>query len=188
MMQHRNSVAVSIKLSAYPDLQRCLNDTGLRVMVFCAASNTGIQDVTFPHQCELKVNGGEVKANLRGIKNRPGSTRPVDITDLLRLKPPTYSNNLEFTYALTNKEGYRASKQPAHVRHVLQVWGSPGVRDEIANTVACRSSTWPCTSAERSPYRPSLLRSTRAFGYRRQPSSRSVRSKRLRPRRRREST
>jgi E3 SUMO-protein ligase PIAS1 len=77
----------------------------MRVMVFCAAANQGPQDISFPHQSELKINGGEVKANLRGLKNKPGSTKPVDITALLRLKPPTYSNNVEFTYALTTKVG-----------------------------------------------------------------------------------
>ena len=81
-------------------------DPSQRIMIFCAAANTGVQDIAFPHQCEVKVNGGEVKANLRGLKGKPGSTRPVDITHLLRLKPPTYSNRLEFLYALTNKVGH----------------------------------------------------------------------------------
>jgi len=74
-------------------------------MIFCAASSTGVVDIAFPHQCEIKVNGGDVKANLRGLKGKAGSTRPVDITNHLRLKPPTYSNRLEFIYALTNKVG-----------------------------------------------------------------------------------
>ncbi|KAL1868464.1 E3 SUMO-protein ligase pli1 [Diaporthe australafricana] len=82
----------------------------MRVLVFCAGANTGPQDIAFPHQSELKVNGGDVKANLRGLKNKPGSTRPVDITDLLRLKIPTYTNNIEFTYALTQKAGDKASQ------------------------------------------------------------------------------
>lgn len=72
-------------------------------MVFCAAEGHGRQDIAFPHQSEIKVNGGEVKANLRGLKNKPGSTRPVDITKELRLKVSTYTNNVEMTYALTNK-------------------------------------------------------------------------------------
>jgi E3 SUMO-protein ligase PIAS1 len=78
-------------------------ESSLRVMVFCAAEGHGRQDVAFPHQSEIKVNGGEVKANLRGLKNKPGSTRPVDITKELRLKVSTYTNNVEMTYALTNK-------------------------------------------------------------------------------------
>ena|SRR3569833_1325623 len=109
MTQHRNSITISVKVNTYHALQKCITDSAMRVMIFCAASNTGLQDIAFPHQCELKVNGGEVKANLRGIKNKPGSTRPVDITDLLRLKPPTYSNTVEFIYALTNKASQPAS-------------------------------------------------------------------------------
>jgi E3 SUMO-protein ligase PIAS1 len=72
-------------------------------MVFCAGGNTGPQDISFPHQSELKVNGGEIKANLRGLKNKAGSTRPVDITDSLRLTKVNYPNSIEFTYALTSK-------------------------------------------------------------------------------------
>jgi E3 SUMO-protein ligase PIAS1 len=72
-------------------------------MVFCAAGNTGVQDISFPHQAELKVNGFEVQANLRGLKNKPGSTRPVDITASLRLKPSNYTNSVDLTYALTTK-------------------------------------------------------------------------------------
>ncbi|CAK7227017.1 E3 SUMO-protein ligase pli1 [Sporothrix bragantina] len=108
MAQHRNSITIVIRASQYPDLQKCLNDPAMRVMIFCAANNYDVQDIAFPYQCEIKVNGGEIKANLRGLKNKPGSTRPVDITPLVRLKPPTYGNSLEFTYALTSKRFYLA--------------------------------------------------------------------------------
>lgn len=105
MTQHRQTVPVEVKLQDYrEELQQVVNDPKrMRVMAFCAASNQGFQDICFPYQSELKVNTGEVKANLRGLKNKPGSTRPVDITDLLRLRPPTYNNKVEFTYALTSK-------------------------------------------------------------------------------------
>lgn len=76
-----------------------------RIMVFCAAEpvSTFVKlDVSFPNQVELRVNGTEVRANLRGLKNRPGSTRPADITDLIR-KSASYENSLVITYALTNK-------------------------------------------------------------------------------------
>lgn len=106
MQNHRNCVNVQIRAQDNPQLAQCITDKSMRVMVFCASENTGLQDIAFPHQSELKVNGGDVKANLRGLKNKPGSTRPVDITDLLRLKIPNYSNTIEFTYALTNKKFY----------------------------------------------------------------------------------
>ncbi|KAF2965783.1 hypothetical protein GQX73_g7785 [Xylaria multiplex] len=103
MTQHRNTIHLSIRVGEHPNLASLGNDKSYRVMMFCAADNNSIQDIAFPHQSEFKVNGGEVKANLRGLKGKPGTTRPVDITGSLRLKPPTYNNNIEFTYALTNK-------------------------------------------------------------------------------------
>ncbi|KAL2262097.1 hypothetical protein VTK26DRAFT_2499 [Humicola hyalothermophila] len=107
MAAHRNSERISLRVQDHPALQQCLlPDRTMRVMVFCAAGNLGTQDIAFPYQCELKVNGGDIKANLRGLKNKPGSTRPVDITDSLRLRPATYTNNVEITYALTQKKFY----------------------------------------------------------------------------------
>ena len=84
-----------------------MNDDNSRVMVFCAAENLThsmkATDISFPHQVELKCNDSEVKANLKGLKNKPGSTRPADITSLLRKKVPNYSNIIEMVYALTTK-------------------------------------------------------------------------------------
>lgn len=94
-----------LKVQDHPILARVQNDPLLRVMVFCSTEGHGLQDITFPHQSEIKVNGGEVKANLRGLKNKPGSTRPVDITKELRLNLPHYGNSVEMTYALTSKAG-----------------------------------------------------------------------------------
>ncbi|KAI1437693.1 PINIT domain-containing protein [Xylaria sp. CBS 124048] len=105
MAQHRHTIHMSIKAADHANLKN-LTDKSYRIMIFCAADNSGVQDITFPHQSEFKVNGGEVKANLRGLKGKPGTTRPVDITDLLRLKPSVYNNNVEFTYALTTKKFY----------------------------------------------------------------------------------
>ncbi len=103
MQQHRQTVNIYIRAQDHQALQQCVSDPSMKVKVFCAAGNTGVQEICFPYQSELKVNGGEVKANLRGLKNKPGSTRPADITSHLRLKPATYSNTVEFTYALTSK-------------------------------------------------------------------------------------
>ena len=82
------------------------NDPTWRVMIFCAADNHlnhyQLSDIAFPHQMEIKVNLDEVKANLRGLKKKEGSTRPADITDMLR-KKPGYPNAISMTYALTSK-------------------------------------------------------------------------------------
>lgn len=60
-------------------------------------------DITFPAQIEVRLNGDEVRANYKGLKNKPGSTRPVDITEFARLSPANYRNTLVVTYALTHK-------------------------------------------------------------------------------------
>jgi E3 SUMO-protein ligase PIAS1 len=132
MTAHRNAERITLKTQDHAALQLCLTDTSMRVMVFCAAGNTGPQDIAFPYQCELKVNGGEIKANLRGVKNKPGSTRPVDITDSLRLKPTSYSNNVELTYALTQK----VSSAPLNVKAPTEVWIGRGLLGISANYLA----------------------------------------------------
>lgn len=98
-------------------------DNRYRVMVFCAADNNGYRpsEIAFPHQVELKCNGEQAQANLRGLKNKPGSTRPADITSLLRKKTPNYRNEVEVVYALTNKVSPYAlfSLQEAHSLSLL---------------------------------------------------------------------
>ncbi|OTB06915.1 hypothetical protein M426DRAFT_20659 [Hypoxylon sp. CI-4A] len=108
MSSHRNSINVTIKASEFPELARCANNSSSKVMVFCGSESTGPQDIQFPHQSEIKVNSNDIKHNLRGLKNKPGSTHPVDITPHLRLKQLNYINNVEFTYALTSKKFYLA--------------------------------------------------------------------------------
>lgn len=81
-------------------------------MVYCAA-DSGLKqytksDIAFPHQVELKANLDEVKANLRGLKNRPGTTQPADVTNYIR-KKPGYTNNIVLTYALTQKASLSSS-------------------------------------------------------------------------------
>ena len=101
MPNHRHTINLSLRLSDKPLLQKCVDDKSYRVMLFCAGPDpNGTQHISFPPQTEIKVNGGEVKANTRGLKNKPGSTRPVDITSALRLKS-SYQNNIDFTFALT---------------------------------------------------------------------------------------
>lgn len=74
-------------------------------MIYCASdpvSPYSKAEISFPYQVEIKVNQDEVKANLRGLKNKAGSTRPADITNLLR-KRAAYENSMTVIYALTTK-------------------------------------------------------------------------------------
>ncbi|KAL3431670.1 PINIT domain-containing protein [Aspergillus tetrazonus] len=101
----RDSVELKIHLDA-DVASRLLAEPKLRVMIFCAADSGLNQftksDIAFPHQVELKANLDEVKANLRGLKNKPGTTRPADITNYIR-KKAGYTNHVVMTYALTQK-------------------------------------------------------------------------------------
>ncbi|KAJ5921560.1 Zinc finger RING/FYVE/PHD-type [Penicillium verhagenii] len=104
--QTRDSVELKVFLSQahIGDLEK---DPNLRVMIYCTA-DSGLKqytksDITFPHQVELKANLDEVKANLRGLKNKPGTTQPADVTSYLR-KKANYPNNIVMTYALTQKK------------------------------------------------------------------------------------
>ncbi|CAI7628980.1 unnamed protein product [Penicillium glandicola] len=104
--QTRDSVELKVMLSQQVAC-RLQADSNLRVMVYCAGDSGLTQytksDIAFPHQVELKVNLDEVKANLRGLKNRPGTTQPADVTNWIR-KKPNYPNNIVMTYALTQKK------------------------------------------------------------------------------------
>ena len=108
--QHRQQLQLPLVLNQQ-QVDRLQNDRSLRLMLFCAGepimggSLVGA-DVTFPHQLEVKVNGEEVKANFKGLKNKPGSTRPADITGFCRTKVPNYQNQISVMYALTSKKFY----------------------------------------------------------------------------------
>jgi E3 SUMO-protein ligase PIAS1 len=104
MPQNRNTVKAEIILSA--DQCRRIADERLRLLMYCGNSN-GLApyspvDVAFPNQVEVKVNEDEVKHNFKGLKNKPGTTKPADITSKVRAKPG-YKNSLSVTYALTTK-------------------------------------------------------------------------------------
>jgi E3 SUMO-protein ligase PIAS1 len=87
---------------------RLKSDPSLRLLLFSALEAPlppyARTDITFPAQIEVRINGDEVKANYKGLKNKPGSTRPADITDFVRITPANYRNNLVVTYALTHKK------------------------------------------------------------------------------------
>ncbi|MCJ1471214.1 SUMO ligase siz1 [Pseudocyphellaria aurata] len=85
---------------------KLVKDSSIKAMVYCASdpiSPYSKAEISFPYQIEIKVNQDEVKANLRGLKNKPGSTRPADITNLLR-KRAGYENSMTVIYALTTKK------------------------------------------------------------------------------------
>lgn len=103
---NRTSTQTTVQLSG-DVVARLKSDNSMRIMLFSAADPVlapyAAADIAFPHQLEVRVNGDEAKSNFKGLKNKPGSTRPADITDLVR-KIPSYNNTLQVTYALTQKK------------------------------------------------------------------------------------
>src|ERR1700712_385036 len=87
-----------------PYVDRLRADSTLRILLYCAADSSRgtYADISFPQQLEIKVGGEEVKANFKGLKNKPGSTRPADITGFIK-REPDFSNQIHVTYALTHK-------------------------------------------------------------------------------------
>lgn len=133
--QTRDSVELKVFLSESDatDLQK---DPNLRVMVYCAA-DTGLQpytrsDIAFPHQVELKANLDEVKANLRGLKNKPGTAQPADVTNYIR-KRANYPNSIVMTYALTQKV-----RDSAFSKHAPEIGEGDPFQQNVANRL-CRS-------------------------------------------------
>src|SRR5262245_38344630 len=54
-----------------------------RLVLFCTQKdrvNFGSCVVEFPTHAEIRCNGALVQANLRGIKNKPGTVNPPDLT------------------------------------------------------------------------------------------------------------
>lgn len=106
MHHQRHSIITRVRLKSAVVEKLKPEGSNYRVMLYCAADDPLRQytrlEVAFPRDVELKVNQDVVKANFRGLKNKPGSTRPVDITSHLR-KLENYENTVTFAYALTDK-------------------------------------------------------------------------------------
>ena len=108
---HRNTISRQLTLGE-PQCARMKTDKSLRLLLFSALEQPlapySRLDIAFPSQIEVKINDEEVKANYKGLKNKPGSTRPADITEFVRFKVGNQRNSINITYALTQK----ASQQP----------------------------------------------------------------------------
>ncbi|KAF9929783.1 SUMO ligase siz1 [Linnemannia zychae] len=90
---------ISVQMKREPEYQ---------IMVFCTSAE-GVTSppalMEFPHVCEIKISGRVLEANLRGMKNKPGTVSPANITRLCRLEPAEY-NKVEFIYANSTKRYY----------------------------------------------------------------------------------
>jgi E3 SUMO-protein ligase PIAS1 len=105
MPANRQTVTATIFLSQSV-LSRLSHDSNLKVMLY-STCDPGVgpyakSEISFPQQIEVKVNDQEVKANFKGLKNKPGSTRPADITLYMQMLLGV-GNRLSITYAITTK-------------------------------------------------------------------------------------
>lgn len=79
-----------------------------KIFVLCGVPNTSMPCtpsalIEFPIPVELHVNGTLIKDNIRGIKGKPGTSKPGDLTPYI-LSPP-HLNKVEMAYAGT-KDSY----------------------------------------------------------------------------------
>ncbi|EXL66642.1 hypothetical protein FOPG_17202 [Fusarium oxysporum f. sp. conglutinans race 2 54008] len=100
-----HTISYPVRFEDSSSLQNCVGNPLQRVLIVCAGGCVGIQDVEFPQGSQLEINGQAFKADFLGLKNKPGSVRPIDITDILRLRP-NYTNNVKFTYGPTKRVFY----------------------------------------------------------------------------------
>ena len=59
-------------------------------------ANTGPCAIEFPPTCEVRVNGTAIPANLKGLKKKPGTAPPADLSTTIRISP--VQNRVELVY------------------------------------------------------------------------------------------
>ena len=108
-LTHRSAIASETARNTVTALLQKPSDISVgknaKVMIFCTGDPpTSHQraEISFPSQVEVKVDGVELRANFRGLKNRPGSTQPADVTDLVKRNPKSQIQ-ITVSYALTNR-------------------------------------------------------------------------------------
>lgn len=83
-----------------------LGDKKVKLYLLCGVSNNSSASTSsallqFPIPIEIHVNGTHIKENVRGIKGKPGTARPANITEYILLNPQT--NKIEMAYAGTTE-------------------------------------------------------------------------------------
>jgi E3 SUMO-protein ligase PIAS1 len=111
---HRNTVTARIELSP-KDLESLRTHSSYRILVFCGELGHGHSanhpvDIAFPVQIEIRVNDQEVKSNTKGVKNKAGSTKPVDITPFIKKQSGSPSNSVSISYLTGSKVRLRSCR------------------------------------------------------------------------------
>lgn len=88
------------------DFHKLQNDDRQKLYVLCGkvdmSGTKGNSFIQFPSPHEFQMNKQQVIANVKGIKNRPGTTKPADITRYL--SKSNAENIFQFIYAFTPSE------------------------------------------------------------------------------------
>lgn len=88
------------------DYQNIHNNKNYKLYLFSYERNyrqTTPRQIEFPFLNEISINSHKIKDNVRGIKNKPGTAKPADLTPYL--KPNANDTNiLDIVYAQTAKD------------------------------------------------------------------------------------
>lgn len=106
MSSKRNTVNTTVNLS-YAVVEQLKSSSTFRILVYCSGDSDRFSrrvNISFPAQMEIRVNNEVFTGNTRGIKKKPGTTRPADITSFIK-KGVNYPNSFAVTYAATDKVG-----------------------------------------------------------------------------------
>jgi E3 SUMO-protein ligase PIAS1 len=107
MPQNRHTVSVTLTIK--PHIGEMFRKDNLKVLLYCGELSSlqsypqAPTHIVFPPQIEVKVNDSEVKQNFKGLKNKPGSTKPADLTAFIKKYKPE-PNTIQVTYALTTRK------------------------------------------------------------------------------------
>ena len=60
-------------------------------------THSGPCPIEFPPTCEIRVNNGQISANTKGLKKKPGTAPPVDLGRTVKMTPQS-QNRVELIY------------------------------------------------------------------------------------------
>lgn len=60
-------------------------------------THTGPCPIEFPPTCEVRVNNGQITANTKGLKKKPGTAPPADLGKTVKMTPQS-QNRVELIY------------------------------------------------------------------------------------------
>ncbi|KAG9070111.1 SUMO ligase siz1 [Linnemannia hyalina] len=103
----RNESVLTFKLRISSSLsQQLMSNPQYSIMVFCASKETPTSQqmlMEFPDDCYIRVNNQTLDWRPRGVKNKPGTFTPVDITRFCLLQESSV-NHVELRYSNASKK------------------------------------------------------------------------------------